>query len=139
MRTAGGRWRGRRADLVVLGTVGTLASTGLAGCSDNGTFHRNIYKSEADCLLDYNSTTCLSAGTRSMSGTFLGPVYRMAKGRAAPCRNDDPGPGRTGLGLLGGSARLSVVSVERGGFGTSCPSRGTSSRSRSRSWSSWGG
>ena len=138
MSTARGRWRGRRAALLVIGTVGTLASTGLTGCGDRGTFHRNEYKSEADCASDYNATTCLSAGTRSMSGTFLGPVYRMSKGRAAPCRQDDPGPGRTGIGLLGTAARIAVVPVARGGFGTSCPSR-SSTRSRSRSWSSWGG
>ncbi len=136
MSTARGRWRGRRADLVVLGTVSTLASTGLAGCGDSSTFHRNEYKSEADCASDYSSTTCLTAGTRTMSGTFLGPVYRMSKGRAAPCRQDDPGPGRTGIGLLGSVARIAVVPVARGGFGTSCPSR---SRTRSRTWSSWGG
>lgn len=127
------RWRGRRANLVVLGTAGTLASAGLAGCGDSATFHRNVYKSEADCALDYNPATCAAQGTRALDGQFLGPVFRMRNGRADACRGDDPGPGRIGLGIAGLGHRVGQVSVERGGFGTSCPSR-----SRSRSRSAWG-
>lgn len=131
------RWRGKAANLVVVGAAGTLMSTTLGGCSDRSTFHRNVYASEKDCAVDYAASECARNGTHVSTKQFLGPVYRMNAGRAAPCRGDDPGPGRVGLGIGGLTARTGVANVERGGFGTHCTSRSSSSRT-TRRWG-WGG
>lgn len=120
------RRRSRAVKLTLVGGTGSLAAL-LAGCSGgNQTWHRNVYKSLDDCASDYSRVICASDG-QAQRAAFLGPVYRMVNGRPSACRSSD-----RGAGPAWNSRRTGVESVVRGGFGTSCPSRG-------RWWSSSGG
>lgn len=119
------RRRSRAIRLTLVGGAGGLAAI-VGGCSQSDSFHRNLYRSEADCARDYSATMCETRGAKSQDG-HLGPVFRMVGGRPRACTSSDPGPGPTW-----NTRRIDVQAVPRGGFGTSCPSRG-------RSWSSGGG
>lgn len=123
------RRRSRSVNLVLVGVAGTAASL-VGGCSGGSiSYQRNVYKSLADCALDYSQSTCLAKGYNA-GDTYVGPVYRMKNGIPSSCRAEDPGDGRSH------SVRFSTQ-VERSGFGVSC-SRRSSSSSSSRS-SFWGG
>ncbi len=113
------RWRSEAVPLRVLGSTGALVALGLGGCSQ-GSFHRNVYDSAADCAMDYSASQC-TARAEGRATAYLGPVYRMADGVASACRSGDPGGGRTA------TLRRGIELVQRGGFGSTC-------RSRSRSW-----
>jgi uncharacterized protein YgiB involved in biofilm formation len=125
------RWKSSAVDLRLLGTAGSLVTL-LAGCS-NATHHRNVYKGVEDCAADYTTSTCQSSGSQ-LTDRFLGPVYRMVRGRPSSCNSQDPG-----AGLLA-TRRIGVEQVVRGGF--ACR-RSSSSRSSYRNnsgyrWSSGG-
>ena len=128
------RWRSKAVNLAMLGTAGGLM-TGLSGCGQSGTFHRNIYNGLLDCAADYSALICSSKGEQG-NGRFLGPVYRMVGGRPSSCNSHDPGGGPA----LG--SRRIATEIERGGFGVACRSRSWSSGSSGSSRSgfhSWGG
>lgn len=120
------RRRSRAVRLTIIGSAGGLATL-IGGCSSQpGTWHRNVYGSVEDCAADYTRTVCVTEGTQRPAA-FSGPAYRMVGGRPAPCTSSDRGAGPTW-----NTRRISVEAVDRGGFGTSCPSR-------SRRWGSGGG
>lgn len=127
MRADQPRWRSRAVNLAVLGTAGSLATL-MAGCSDSGSYQRNVYPSFADCIADYSATACTSRGTPG-TAPYVGPSYRVVNGIPRACRAGDPGGGRAPSGR-----RISIEPA-RAGFGTSCR-RTSSSRSRGRSWGS---
>ena len=129
-RAGSSRRRSRAVDLAILGTAGG-AMTMLGGCS-NASFQRNVYKSFANCVTDYSERICAAEGAQG-AGRFLGPTYRVVDGRPTSCRSGDPGGGPSW-----NSSKTGTQPVERGGFGTSCPS-GSSRFGSSSSFSSGGG
>ena len=116
-----GRRRSKAVNLALVGITGTAALAG--GCSNAG-YQRNVYRSHDDCVADYRASVCL-VSNRQADGTFLGPVYRIVRGRPSACRSGDPGGGSRGSLRIG-------TRIERNGFGVACSSRSTSYRS-------WGG
>lgn len=121
------RRRSEAIRLTIIGSAGGLATL-LGGCSSQtGTWHRNVYRSIEDCAAEYSRNVCVTEGAQRPAA-FVGPAYRMVGGRPSPCTSSDRGAGPTWS-----TRRVSVEDVTRGGFGTSCPSRG------SGGWGSSGG
>ena len=122
MTTRRSRWRSRAVNLRLLGTAGSLVTL-LAGCS-NATQQRNVYRDSTDCAADYSSAICAQHGFLRSIDRFFGPVYRMVSGRHTPCKSTEPGPGPAF-----GTRRTGVEPVSRFGFGASCSSRTSGTRS----------
>jgi hypothetical protein len=119
MSTGRARWRSRGVELLLLGTAGSLATL-LGGCSSGSSthhssdYHRNVYRSAADCAVDYGAELCRVKGEQAFSDRFVGPPYRVLSGRPSACHSSDPGPGR--------ALASPRVEIQRGGFGPRCSS-----------------
>lgn len=103
------RWRSASVTLVLVGA-------GIAACTPEPTYRRNVYASRKDCTRDYAAEICGPASP-GMHG-FYGPIFWAGGGRRPV---GDPGPGASAPANASSRYALQVSAPmrasERGGFG----------------------